>query len=135
MKERTKRISYSLSVFSVLGICLCLLFSFALINIESTSMLIVFNLLFASLMFPLKGSLTRKTCLLLVGNVVGLFWNYLLYLFAFLGVGCFGEFFNVLYLILSPFANLIWIVSFWSLSLTALVNSETGRIGGLEIDN
>jgi hypothetical protein len=84
-------------------------------------------------MFSLKGSLARKTCLLLVGNVIGLLWNYLLYLFAFLGVSCFGDFFNVLYLIFNPFANLVWIVSFWSLSLTVLINPKT-RIGELKID-
>lgn len=99
-------------------------------------MLLVFNLLFASLTFPLplEGTLTRKISLLFIGNVIGLFWNYLFYLFAFSGVNLFGDFFTGLCLILSPFANLMWIVSFWSLSLTVLADSES-RTLGMKIDN
>ena len=133
MKERTTRIRYSFLICSLLSIVLCLLLSLAFINAESMLMLIFFNLLFASLMFPLKGSFAKKTCLLLIGNVTGLFWNYLFSLFAFLGVNLFGEFFNAIYLLLNPFANLIWIVSFWSLSLTTLVDFEN-KDWGLELD-
>jgi hypothetical protein len=129
MKERPVRIRYSLMICSVLVTALCLILSFALINKESTSMLVVFNLLFASLMFPLKGSFTKKICLLLLGNVIGLFWNYLFFLLASLSVNSFGQFFNALYLILNPFANLVWIVSFWSLCLTALARSGSKKIG------
>jgi hypothetical protein len=124
MEERTSRIRYSFLICSLLSIVLCLLLSLAFINAESMSMLLLFNVLFASLMFPLKGSLAKKICLLLIGNVTGLVWNYLFSLFAFLGVSLFGEFFNAIYLLLNPFANLIWIVSFWSLSLTTLVDFE-----------
>lgn len=134
MKNRTTKAQYSFSFCAILYIALCLLLSLAFINPESASILIVFNLLFASLMFPLEGSFARKTCLLLIGNVVGLFWNYLFFLFAFLGVNLFGEGFNVLYLIFNPFANLVWIVSFWSISLTALAKSESRR-QGVEIGN
>ncbi|NWF87010.1 hypothetical protein HXY32_04295 [Candidatus Bathyarchaeota archaeon] len=129
MKERTTNIQYSFLFCSMLCIALCLLLSFVFINPESVLMLIVFNFLFASLMFPLKGSLARKTCLLLIGNVIDLFWNYLFFLFAFLGVNLFGEGFNGLYLILNPFANLVWIISFWSISLTALAESESRKTG------
>ncbi|NWG10381.1 hypothetical protein HXY33_01310 [Candidatus Bathyarchaeota archaeon] len=129
MKERTTRISYPFLICSLLSIAFCIFLSLAFINVESTSMLIVFNLLFASLMFPLKGSFARKTCLLLIGNVTGLFWNYLFSSFASVGVKVFGEFFNAIYLILNPFANLIWIVSFWSLSLTALIDFENKKLG------
>jgi hypothetical protein len=127
MKGEAK-LAYLLSALFFQGIAFCLLLSFSLINLESTFLLLVFNLLFISLTFPLEGKLWRKTCLLFVGNVIGLFWNYLLYLLASIGVGFFGEFFNALYLLLDPFVNLMWIVSFWSISLTALANSENGRL-------
>lgn len=128
-KERESILGFLFSVFSFQGIVSCLLLSFLFINLESTFMLLIFNLLFVSLTFPLKGTFTRKMFLLFMGNVVGLFWNYLFCMFAFSGVNLFGEFFNALCLILSPFVNLVWIVSFWSLSLTALVDSESGKRG------
>jgi hypothetical protein len=35
-----------------------------------------------------------------------------------------GVFFDTLYVVLSPFLNLIWVVPFWSISLTVLANSK-----------
>jgi hypothetical protein len=128
-KEREAILASLLSILSFQGIAFCLLLSFLLVNLESTFMLLVFNLLFASLTFPLKGTLTQKISLLFLGNVIGSFWNFLFHSFAFLGVSLFGGFFNVLCLILNPFANLMWIVSFWSLSLTILTRSESGKLG------
>jgi hypothetical protein len=72
--------------------------------------------------------------MLLIGNIIGLFWNYLFSLFAYAVAYYLGEFFNTLYIILSPFVNLIWIVSFWSISLTALANSKDKK-QGLRLDN
>jgi hypothetical protein len=87
-------------------------------------MLLIFNFLFVSLIFPLDGTLTRKLSMLFAGNAIGLLWNYVFSLFVASVATYFGEFFNTLYIILNPFVNLIWIVSFWSISLTALVNSK-----------
>jgi len=67
--------------------------------------------------------------MLLIGDVIGLLWNYLFSLLAYTVVYHFGEFFNTLYIILSPFLNLVWIVSFWSISLTALANSKNRKVG------
>ncbi len=100
------------------------------INNESAWMLTIFNFLFISLTFPLNGTLTRKLSMLLIGDVIGLLWNYLFSLLAYTVVYHFGEFFNTLYIILSPFLNLVWIVSFWSLSLTALASSKKREIEG-----
>lgn len=134
MKETISRINHLILVVSLTATAFCVFLSFIFINQESTIMLVVFNLLFVSLTFPLKGTLIRKAYLLLIGNVIGLCWNYLLLLFAYCGVYYLGEFFNALYVILSPFANLVWIVSFWSISLTALSNSENRKLG-IRIDN
>jgi hypothetical protein len=64
--------------------------------------------------------------MLLVGNVVGLVWNYLFCLFASTAADNLGSIFNIFYIILSPFINLVWIVSFWSISLTVLTNPKSG---------
>jgi len=134
MKENQSRINHLILLFSATGIAFCMFLSFLFINGESTVMLIVFNLLFVSLIFPLNGTQIRKAYLLLIGNVIGLFWNYLFFLFTYLGTYYLGEFFKALYIILNPFVNLFWIVSFWSISLNALSYSKNRKLG-VRIDN
>ena len=105
-------------------ITLCLIASFTFISVESTAMLLIFNFLFVSLTFGLNGKLNRKLCLLTLGNVIGLFWNFTLYSLATSGNAYFGGTFNIFFRILHPFLNFVWIVSFWSLSLSALPNPK-----------
>jgi len=62
--------------------------------------------------------------MLLAGNIIGLLWNYLFSMFVVTVVNYFGRFFDIVYIILNPFVNLVWIVSFWSISLTVLANSK-----------
>ncbi len=102
------------------AIALCLIASFRFINIEVTAILLIFNLFFFSLAIHLNGTLNRKLGVLALGNIIGLFWNFVLYYFAIAGVTFFGEPFNVFYAVFYPFLNFMWIVSFWSLSLTVL---------------
>lgn len=109
---------------SGVGIFFCMFLSSLFINQTSTFMLAVFNLFFIMLTFPLDGKLVNKTSLLLVGNVIGVFWNYFFYQFTLHGTYHFGVFFNAFCAFLNPFANLLWIVSFWSISLTLLTNAE-----------
>jgi hypothetical protein len=104
-----------------------LITSFRFINIESTVTLLIFNLLFLSLTFQLNGTLNRKIGMLALGNIIGLFWNFALYFFAIAGVTFFGEIFNVFYAVFYPLLNFMWIVSFWSLSLSVLPNSKGMR--------
>jgi len=98
-------------------------------NGQLVSMIIVFNILFVFLTFPLSGTLKRKLLLLLLGNIIGFSWNYLFSLLAYTTANYFGQFSNTLYIILSPFVNLVWIVSFWSFSLTAIANSKHTKAG------
>ena len=106
----------------------CILLFSPYLDTESSVMLVIFNFLFVSLLFPLHGMLLKKLCLLLVGNVVGVVWNYVFSAFANDASGYFGESFQAVYVILNPFLNLIWIVSFWSLSLATIsVPRRTGR--------
>jgi hypothetical protein len=62
--------------------------------------------------------------MLVVGNIIGLIWNYLFYLFANAAADSFGNLFSIPYIILSPFINLVWIVTFWAVSLTMLAPSK-----------
>jgi len=134
MKENEWRIDHLIFGFSIGAIASYMLLSSSFVSSESVYMLIIFNFLFVSLTFPLDGTLTRKISMLLIGNIIGLFWNYLFSLFAYTVAYYLGEFFNTLYIILSPLVNLIWIVSFWSISLTVLANSKDKKLG-LRFDN
>jgi len=88
---------------------------------ESVYTLAIFNFLFVSLVFPLKGTLVSKLLLLLMGDIVGWLWNFVFFM---LKLAITGVFFDTLYVVLSPFLNLIWVVPFWSISLTVLANSK-----------
>ena len=127
-----KTLNRIVSVLLVETIILCLIASYQLINnphsfanIQSTATLVIFNLLFASLMFQLHGALNRKLCLLTLGNVIGLSWNFIFNYFDVAGTFSFGENFNTLYMIFFPFLSSLWIVSFWSLSLTILHHNNS----------
>ncbi len=115
------------SAFLIEAIILCNVASYILItnshsyaNIHSTATLVIFNLLFVFLMFQLHGSLNRKLGLLAMGNLMGLCWNLVFNFFNIAGVYSFGENFNILYMVVFPFLSSLWMVSFWSLSLTVL---------------
>lgn len=113
----------------VFGILVGIMASFALsfffhANTELASMLLIFNILYTFLAFPLDGVLTKKLCMLLLGNVICLIWNSLFLLFAVAAAEYFNGSFEVLYMILNPFLNLIWVVSFWSTSLTIFAVSR-----------
>src|SRR4030066_1681883 len=109
-------------------IALCLIASFIFISIESTTMLLIFNFLFISLTFGLTGKLTRKLCLLSLGNVIGLFWDFTLYSLATSGNAYFGGTFTTLFRILHPFLYFMWVVSFWSISLSVLPKPENNSV-------
>ena len=96
---------------------------------ESLLFLILFNFLFVATLFPLNGFLKRKLVLLLAGNFIGFLWNNIFYLFAFSATEHFGGIFTTFFLILSPFLNLFWIVSFCSISLTFISPSKNKRGG------
>jgi hypothetical protein len=104
---------------------LAVIASFRFINLESAITLTIFTFLFASLIFQLDGSTTKKLALLSIGNAIGLFWNLVFFYFAFVGAAYFGKAFEIFNIILYPFLNLMWIVPFWSLSLGFLPKSRS----------
>ncbi len=116
----------------VLGFLVAAVFSCAILFLhdvsnESVFMLTAFNFLFVSLTFPLNGSLATKVLLLSIGNIIGVLWVLLFSMFIRTVANYLGAAFNALYLILGPFVNLVWIVTFFSLSLTVLANAKTGK--------
>jgi len=94
---------------------------------ESSFMLVIFNFLFVSLVFPLDGALLTKLLMLMMGNIVGWSWNSASDFLANTLAESMGRFFTAIYVILSPLMNLMWIVPFWSVSLTVVMGK---RIGG-----
>src|SRR3989304_9523696 len=68
------------------AVALCLLFSFRFISVGSTIMLLIFNFLFISLIFQLNGTPNRKLGMLALGNIVGLFWNFIFNLLTVVGM-------------------------------------------------
>jgi hypothetical protein len=126
--DKISRTIYNL--FFVETVVLCLALSFLTINFETMIMLLIFNFLFISFTFQLNGTYTRKMGLLAVGNALGVFCNFIFVSLSTLGDAYFGQTFNVFYAISYPIVNTLWIVTFWSLSLTALpkpvsLNPET----------
>jgi hypothetical protein len=109
------------------AITLCLIASFRFINIAATATLLIFNLLFLSLTFHLNGTLNKKLSILALGNILGLFWNFVLQYFAFAGVAFFGEAFTGFYAVSYPFLNFMWVVSFWSMSLAFLPKLKSAQ--------
>ena len=99
---------------------LCIFASFRLINNQSTATLIIFNILFASLFFYLNGSLNLKLSLLAIGNFTGFCWNFIFNRLDLAGSIAYGDTFNRLCVVFFPFVASLWIVSFWSLSLTVV---------------
>lgn len=108
------------SVFFVQLIILSVFASNLFIDLKSTAILLIFNFLFVSITFQLNGSYSRKLGLLALGNMLGLLWNYTFASFAVVGASFFGETFSIIYTISYPFLDSLWIVTFWSLSLTVL---------------
>lgn len=111
-------------------ITLCLIASLSFINLESTLTLLLFSFLFASLTFQLNGTISRKLGLLALGNFVGLFWNFVFFKFALTGAEYFATFnatavFDAFYTIFYPVLTLMWVVPFWSLSLSALPKMQS----------
>ena len=113
-----------LSLFFLEIIALCSVASLLKINVESAVVLFIFDFLFVSLAFQLTKALSVKLGLLALGNVVGLFCNFVFYSLNVVGVEYFGEVFGFFYTISYPLLNMMWMVTFWSLSLAILPKTQ-----------
>ena len=113
-------IHHLLIILLILVSALCLLFSYRLFNPESCVTLIIFNVFFVTLFFQLRGKLLTKTALLTTGNTIGLLWNYLFQEISSTGSDLLGPSSTVFFSLAYPILTLLWIVPFWSLSLSCL---------------
>jgi len=99
------------------GSCLDIMLTWQRSGLVSAS---IFGVLFVFLMLPLKGSMLSKMLWLELGFVIGVAWGFIRLLLAILvsyhfGAGAFtiAEFFA------GPITDFFWMVSIWSLSLSA----------------
>jgi hypothetical protein len=103
----------------VIGVAITIVLIFVLqyfLNGTVLISLVIFNLLFLLLTFPLNGSLWRKIVWLVLGNGVGVLWSLIRLSFSLvLGADFYGiDFF------LSHVIDFLWIVPIWSLALSSL---------------
>ncbi len=91
-----------------------------MLNLQPTLTMIIFNVFFLSLFSLLNGSPATKAGMLAAGNVVGVLWNFFFQYLSAAGDTYFGFTFNAFFIIIYPVLNLMWIVPFWSLSLSFL---------------
>lgn len=102
-----------------------------ILSLETAAILFVFNFLFLSFLFELNGTLRKKLGLLALGNLMGLAWNCLLAIIADFGGSYSGDIFIIYFRILFPLLNSIWVVSFWSLSLSVLPRLKLEHAEGI----
>ncbi len=97
-----------------------------LLSLSALIAIVLFNLLFVFLLFPLEGSLLRKVGLLLAGNFVGTLWYLIQSAFQVASISFLNiDAFKVIFVVVSPIIDFIWIVSLWSLSLSVLASKKT----------
>lgn len=109
---------------------ICVLTTFFFVDLQSTWLLLIFNFIFISILLKLNGGLSIKLGLLAAGNAIGLVWNYCfhqLVSYAYDSLIVYSAILNLFYVVSYPFLNSLWIISFWSLCLTALHNHESFR--------
>ncbi len=83
-----------------------------------------FNFLFVFLLFPLQGAISRKIMLLLAGNVVGIVWHFFIFYFENVFLTFTAGNLKIVFLVFSPLANFMWIVSLWSISLSVIAKNK-----------
>ncbi len=124
-----KFLGKALLVFSLMAvIAFCPIASFQCIEVEAAIILLIFSFLYGAINFQLNGSICKKVGMLAAGNVVGLFWNFIFNHFAAAGTLAFGEAFDSFYVLVFPSLNMLWIVTFWSFSMSYF--SKTGNFAG-----
>ncbi len=86
--------------------------------------LATFNLLFVFLLFPLDGSLSQKFILLISGNLVGILWYIIQTFFEQIFFFTDVDIFRIMLLIVKPLTDFMWLVVFWSFSLSILSSTK-----------
>ncbi|MEM1588874.1 MAG: hypothetical protein QW175_00455 [Candidatus Bathyarchaeia archaeon] len=110
----------------VAGVLLTIFFYLIGVAHESLQALLVFNIFFVCMYFPLNGPLRMKMLVLIAGNFAYLVWSMLLSMFTAIVAAQVSDGLNVFLAFLNMMLNLLWVVSFWSISLTFLVKYRRG---------
>jgi hypothetical protein len=102
---------------------LCITAAYRWVDLQSTAILVIFDVLFVSLFFKLNGDFPIKLALLAAGNASGVIWNYCFHQVMLsaadaqvVSAASLSTFYTIAY----PFLNSFWVIAFWAVSLTAL---------------
>jgi len=98
----------------------CILEESALVSI------MIFNLMFLLVTFPLKGPLWCKILWLGLGNLVGLVWN--LIRLSLINATAELVAFRFLHFVIGPAIDFLWMVPIWSVGLSVLVSAGRRKI-------
>ncbi len=104
-------------------IVLCFLVTYFWVDLQSTATLLIFNVLYLSLLTQLNGDRLTKMALLATGNAVGMAWNYSFHVLIMEAANSLiipNTTLSMFYTVAYPFLNSFWVIAFWSLSLTKL---------------
>ncbi|MEM2445864.1 MAG: hypothetical protein QW734_04330 [Candidatus Bathyarchaeia archaeon] len=108
----------------VIGTLMVVFFHLLYVPSEVLQALLIFNIFFVCVYFPLNGPLKRKVAVLLAGNVICFLWNMMFSIFVCAVSAYLSGDFNALLAFLNPLLNLLWMVSFWSIGLTFLAEAK-----------
>jgi hypothetical protein len=89
-----------------------------LMNGPSVMIVLFFNAFFVLILSQLHGSIAVKSSILIVGNLIGTTLNLLFYVFAENFHTLTGLSTSIVLTMTYPLLNFIWIIPFWSLSLS-----------------
>jgi hypothetical protein len=120
MRLINRLIYYLLLSLLVLIILLCNFLSYRSQDTRYFLTIILFNILLITLFFQLYSKLIKKIITLACGNVICLIWSIFFQNISNTGYHLFGNSFSVFYNIIYPILTMIWVVPFWSLSLSFL---------------
>ncbi len=107
--------------FIMATLAILLISSLSVVAGQSAIVLAIFNFFFVVTTFALEGSLVVKSSMLLAGNGIFLLLNHAL---SYLLSGGQSALYASVDIFLSSLINLVFIVSFWSVSLTILAKSR-----------
>lgn len=106
---------------------LCLLITFDITRPTPFIILVSFNILFLSIFFQLEENLTKKIAILSAGNLLGTSFNFLFTTFSTIATRQIGTSVETLFSLAYPILTLLWIVPFWSLSLSSLPKPQNSK--------
>ena len=88
-----------------------------LFNISLLIFTTIFDVIFVFTVFPLRGRLSQKIVVLLVGNLLSFVWNGLYPAFLVSNIQM-GDLFDKILLVINPWVNSLWMVSLWAVGVS-----------------